>query len=64
VTFFYLQIRIDNNEGPVIAEVIIPEGNAWGTIETPVSGLKPGVHNLILSLKDDKQVDVDWISFK
>jgi hypothetical protein len=59
-----LQIRLDNAEGPVIAKVEIPEGNEWNTIKAPVSGVKPGVHKLVVSLTDDKHVEIDWITFK
>jgi hypothetical protein len=59
-----LQIRSANTGDPVIAQVEIPEGNEWNTIKAPLSGLKPGVQNLVVSLKDDKQVEIDWLTFK
>jgi hypothetical protein len=59
-----LQIRLSNAEGPVITEVEIPEGNDWNTINAPISGVKAGVHNLVVSSKDDKHVEIDWITFK
>lgn len=59
-----IQIRLNNAEGSVIAQVEIPEGNEWNTIKVPLSGLKPGVQNLVVSLKDNKHVEVDWISFE
>ncbi len=59
-----LQIRLNNAQGPVIAEVKIPAGNDWNIIKAPLSGLKPGVQNLVVSLKDSKHVEVDWISFE
>jgi hypothetical protein len=59
-----LQIRLKNVEGPVIAEVEIPEGNEWVTIKAALLELKSGVQNLVVSLKDNKKVDVDWIKFE
>ena len=59
-----LKIRLDNAEGAVIASVNIPESTEWSTITVPVSGLKPGVQNLIVSSNDNSTVQVDWISFE
>ena len=59
-----LQIRLKNVEGPVIAEVEIPEGNEWVTIKAVLSELKPGVQDLVVLLKDNKHVEVDWINFE
>jgi len=59
-----LQIKLNNTEGTVIAEVKIPKRNEWNTFTAPLTGLKSGVQNLVVSLKDNKNVEVDWISFK
>lgn len=59
-----LQIRINNPDGPVIAEIKVPAGKGWTTVKAPVKGLRPGVQNLVVSAKDDKRVEVDWISFE
>jgi len=59
-----LQIRLDKVGGPLIAQVEIPAGNAWNTIKARLSGLRTGVQNLVVSLVDNKPVEVDWISFE
>lgn len=59
-----LQIRLNNSEGPVVAEIKIPADSKWNIIKAPLSGLKPGIQNLVVSLKNDKQGEVDWISFE
>ena len=59
-----LQIRLDKPDGPVIAEVKIPLSTSWNTVEWKVSGIKPGIHNLILALKDENTVEIDWVRFK
>jgi hypothetical protein len=59
-----LQIKLNNAEGPVIAQVEIPKGNEWSVFKTSLSGFKQGVQNLVISLKDDKHIEVDWISFE
>ena len=59
-----LQIRLDKVDGPLLAEIKIPQGNDWNTTEARISKFKPGIHNLVLQLKDDSNVEIDWITFK
>ncbi len=58
-----LQIKLNNVEGPVIAQVEIPKGNEWNIVNSSLSEYQPGIHNLIVLLKDDN-VEIDWLSFK
>jgi hypothetical protein len=59
-----IQIRLNTINGPVIAEVKIPAGSEWNIIRAHLTGLKPGVQNLVVLLKDNTTVEVDWISFE
>lgn len=59
-----LQVRLNKVDGPIIARVEIPAGNEWNTIRAHLSGLRTGVHNLVVSLIDNKPVEVDWVSFE
>jgi hypothetical protein len=59
-----VQIHLDNAKGPVIAEVKIPGGEEWTTTKAPLSGITTGVHNIVVVLKDNKAVELDWISFE
>lgn len=58
-----LQIRIDGADGTVIAEVKVPKGNQWMEIEAPVRSGKNGIHDLYVSLKENNEVAIDWLSF-
>jgi len=58
------QIRLDKANGPVIAEVKVPKGTNWNTVEAKVSKFESGIHNLIVVQKDENQVEIDWIQFK
>jgi hypothetical protein len=58
-----LQIRLDKTDGPLLAEVKIPKGTGWTTIDTRLLKYQKGVHNLFVSLKDNNPVEIDWISF-
>lgn len=58
-----LQINLNSEDGPLIAEVNFPENVNWITIDTPIAMFQPGVHNLVVVLKGNKPVEVDWIRF-
>jgi len=59
-----LEIRLDKADGPVIAEVKIPKGGSWNTVEAKISKLQTGVHNLVVLLKDENRVELDWAKFQ
>ena len=59
-----LQVRLDKADGPLVAQVEIPKGDELKIIDSPVSEYKPGIHNLIVQLKNNSDVEIDWISFE
>ncbi|HVN47447.1 MAG TPA: family 43 glycosylhydrolase [Bacteroidota bacterium] len=59
-----IELRLDKSDGPLIAEVDIPKGNDWGVVTFPLSKIEHGIHNLIVTSKNDSVVEIDWISFK
>lgn len=58
-----LQISLDKAEGTLLAEVKIPKGTGWNTFDTRLLKYQKGIHNLIVSVKDNNPVEVDWIKF-
>jgi GH43 family beta-xylosidase len=59
-----LQIRLDRINGPVIARIKIPVTNTWIILHSPLLAFHSGIHNLVVQLGDDKNVEIDWISFQ
>jgi hypothetical protein len=59
-----MQIRFDKTNGPLLAEVRITKGSEWKTIESRGLKYQSGIHNLVVILKDNNPVEMDWISFK
>lgn len=59
-----LQIMLDKVDGPVIGQVEIPKSKDWKVINFPLTGFQPGIHNLIVLLKDQKNVEIDWLKFE
>jgi hypothetical protein len=58
-----LQLKLNVN-GPVVAKANITKDEEWQTVKVPVSELKSGVQNLVLSSANDNTVEVDWIYFE
>ena len=59
-----IQIRLDKIDGPLISQVEIPKDNEWKIINSSLSEFKPGTHNLVVLLKDNKNVEIDWLIFE
>jgi len=59
-----IQLRDNSFDGPVVAEFEIPKSTEWKVISSSVSKVQRGVHNLFIVSKNNKQVEVDWISFR
>jgi len=59
-----LQIMTGTPEGPQLSLVKIPGGGEWTTVQAKVKKGKPGVHNLVVVLKGDQPVEIDWLKFK
>jgi hypothetical protein len=58
-----LQIHLDNTDGTLLAEAKIPKGTSWNTVNARLLKYKRGIHNLVVVLKDNNPVEVDWIRF-
>ncbi len=59
-----LQLRADNIDGTILAEVKVPAGNNWHIVNAALSAFTPGIHHLVVLLKEGKNVEVDWVSFR
>jgi hypothetical protein len=58
-----LQIFLDKANGTLLAEIKIPESSEWSIVNTRILKMQKGIHNLVLLLKDNNPVEVDWIQF-
>lgn len=59
-----VQIRINSIDGPVLAEITIPKTGEWKTVDVPVLKNEKGIKNLFILAKQDKAVEIDWLSFR
>ena len=59
-----IEIRVDANDGPLVAEVDIANNPEWNEAKAALKESPAGVHDLFVSLKDEKNVEIDWIKFE
>lgn len=59
-----LQIHLDKVDGPVIATISIPKSDEWRVINSSLSRFEVGIHDLIIQLKNNNNVEVDWVKFQ
>jgi GH43 family beta-xylosidase len=58
-----VQIRLDNAQGPLLAQVTVPKGSAWQEVKTSLLVYKPGVHTLFIAPKSGAPAEIDWVRF-
>ena len=59
-----VEIRIDAADGLLLAEVNIANNKAWNMAKANLSESPTGIHDLFVILKDNKNVEIDWIKFE
>jgi hypothetical protein len=59
-----IEIRLDKADGTLLAKVEIPKVDEWKEISAPLATTPSDLHNLVVSLPEDKGVEIDWVSFE
>jgi hypothetical protein len=59
-----IEVRIGRHDGPAIARIEIPKSNDWKLIDSHLLVTQPGIHNLIIVLRDNKSIGIDWMDFE
>ena len=59
-----LEIRRDKVDGPVLARVELGKTGDWSIVSAPVSASTTGIHNVVVLLRNNGKVELDWISFE
>lgn len=59
-----IELRADSLCGPLIAQVEISRSTDWNIVHSPISVIQPGAHNLIVLLKSNAPVEIDWVCFQ
>ena len=59
-----IQLRLDKVDGPVIAQVKIPESSEWNVVNSLLLKHQPGMHNLVVQSENNNNIEIDWVKFK
>ena len=59
-----IEIRLDKNDGPTLAKIEIPAGDNWKEISVNLATIPSGLHNLVVTMPEKNNVEVDWVSFE
>lgn len=57
-------IKVNSIDGPVIAEIDLPESGSWTITATELESYHSGVRNIFVEMKSGGSVEFDWIRFK
>jgi hypothetical protein len=58
-----LELRLDRVDGPMMARVHLGRTDGWSVVKSPVLAHEPGIHNLVVLLRNSGKVELDWIRF-
>jgi len=59
-----VELRIDAFDGPVLAEINVPESKEMTVSKTKINKVEAGIHNIFVVAANDNPVEIDWISFE
>jgi hypothetical protein len=59
-----VELRINDKDGPVIAQVGIPKNKEWNVVNAPSGEIPSGIHNITAVLLKGKIVEIDWLQFE
>lgn len=59
-----LQVRVQNTNGPVLAELTLNGDNNWQEVKFPLLKWKAGMQHLFVLSTDNRRVEADWIGFE
>jgi hypothetical protein len=59
-----IEIRLDRTDGPLLAQVRIPKGPPWSIITSKLATVPSSVHDLVVVLPHNNNVDLDWVTFE
>jgi hypothetical protein len=59
-----IEIRLDKIDGPLAAKIEIDKTTGWKVINSTLANIPSGVHNLVVVLKENSNIELDWICFE
>jgi hypothetical protein len=59
-----VELRLNTPDGPVIAQVGIPQNGDWNLVKAKLMDIPSGIQDIFLVSKGSKSVEVDWVRFE
>jgi len=59
-----IDIRLDDSNGPLVAQVNLSKNTDWSIIHSALSSVPAGIKHLVIVLKSGDHVEIDWIRFE
>lgn len=59
-----IEIRLNSSLGPLLAKVEIPKGTEWKETSGDLTASAFGMHNLVVTMPQEGNIEVDWVSFE
>lgn len=59
-----LHVKLDRPDGPEIAKITIQKGKKWETVSSPLLRSQAGLHDLLVEMKGNGNIEIDWVSFE
>lgn len=58
-----IEIRTGTIDGTVNSKVKLPSASDWNLIDSKVSKIKPGLHNIVVVSTIEQAIEIDWIRY-
>lgn len=59
-----VEIRLDSPDGVLVATVEIPKDSEWRVAPGKLATVPSGVHDLVVRLKEGREIEIDWVRFE
>jgi hypothetical protein len=59
-----IEVRLDKADGPIVAKVEIPKDTEWKEISAKLTTAPTELHNLVVTMPEKNNAEIDWVSFE
>ncbi len=59
-----IEIHLDGEDGPLVARVDVGRDSDWKVVKSKLTKAPSGVHDLVVALRSEGHVELDWIRFE
>lgn len=59
-----IEVRLNTSLGPLLVKLDIPSGTEWKDISANLTAPASGMQNLVVTMPQEGNVEIDWISFE